>query len=116
MRSFLSFLLAACLVAQAAAANAAGGAREYKLDWPERHEVLAYHSCGCADTCWVAEVRNRQSRQRKARLRCDCEKAFYALGARGAENPYSETCDALNTDQKPAAIRRTMRELLHRPN
>lgn len=112
----LAFMLAGFFLCVTTAAEASGGTGEYELDWSVRHEVLAYHSCGCADDCWVAEVRDRRTRQRKARLRCDCERAFYALGRTGREKPYAETCEALNTDQKPVAIARAMRKLLSRPD
>lgn len=112
--TYLRAIALAGLLVIAATAEASGGTGEYELDWSRRHEVLAYHSCGCADDCWVAEVRDRKTRQRKARLRCDCEKAFYSLGARGLEKPYAASCEALNTDRKPAAIRRAMQKLLRR--
>ena len=115
MPPVLAFMLASFFLVAATTAEASGGTGEYELDWSGRHEVLAYHSCGCADDCWVAEVRDRRTRQRKARLHCDCEKAFYALGRAGREKPYAETCEALNTDRKPAAIARAMRKLLGRP-
>lgn len=114
MFKFPKLLLAFCFVTFSAMAGAAGDG-EYRLDWPVRDEVLAYHACGCADACWVAEVRDRRSHQRKARLRCDCEKAFYSLGEHGVEKIYAASCDTLNTEQKPAAIGRAMRQLLGRP-
>lgn len=45
----------------------------YRLDWHVPGEELVYRSCGCADSCWGAEVRIRRSGIVKARLRCDCE-------------------------------------------
>jgi hypothetical protein len=108
-------IVLAGLLVIATTTEASGGTGEYELVWSSRHEVLAYHSCGCADDCWVAEVRDRKTRQRKARLRCDCEKAYFSLGARGTEKPYAASCEALNTERKPAAIRRAMQKLLRRP-
>lgn len=84
-------------------AQAAGGTGEYDLDWPVRGERLAYHSCGCADACWVAEVRSRQSRAVTSRLRCDCQKLYFWLPGR-AEQVVAEDCSATNNQHKPEAI------------
>ena len=48
----------------------------YPLDWGRAGETLQYRSCGCADRCWVAEVKNQRSRKTLATLRCDCERLF----------------------------------------
>ncbi len=44
------------------------------LDWPIANELVRYHSCGCADSCWVAELLDKKSRKVKLSLKCDCEK------------------------------------------
>ena len=93
--------------------SAAGGA--YPLDWGRSGEVLEYRSCGCADSCWVAEVKNRRTRQTLATLRCDCERLFSRVGARGPEVQRAPNCAAFEvTADKPDAIRQALEELLGR--
>ena len=97
------------------AAYASGGTGEYKLPWTGRGEVLAYRSCGCADSCWVAEVRNIKSGAVKAKLRCDCEKLHFRVQTRGPEQLYAESCSVINeATDKPKAIREEMDRLLSR--
>ncbi|MES2610820.1 MAG: hypothetical protein V4679_11305 [Pseudomonadota bacterium] len=92
---------------------AAGGA--YPLDWGRSGEVLEYRSCGCADSCWVAEVKNRRTRQTLARLRCDCERLFSQVGTRGAEKERAPSCSAFEgTKDKQSAIRQELERLLGR--
>jgi hypothetical protein len=87
----------------------------YPLDWARPGETLQYRSCGCADSCWVAEVRNRRTRQTLASLRCDCERLFSRVGARGPETERAPSCAAFEgTADKPAAIRKALEELLGR--
>ncbi len=80
----------------APASQAAGGTPESMLPWPKKNEVLAYHSCGCADACWVAEVRQRSSKAVRARLHCDCEKLSYWSAASADEEVIGATCAAIN--------------------
>jgi len=75
---------------------ASGGTPESTLPWPKKNEVLAYHSCGCADACWVAEVRQRSSKAVRARLRCDCETLHYWSAAGAREEVIGATCAAIN--------------------
>lgn len=92
---------------------AAGGT--YPLDWGRPGEVLEYRSCGCADSCWVAQVKNRRTRQTLATLRCDCERLFSRVGARGPEVPRAASCAAFEgVADKPGAIRQALEELLGR--
>lgn len=94
---------------------AAGGTGTYPLDWGHPGETLEYRSCGCADSCWVAEVKNRRTRQTLARLRCDCERLFSQTGARGPEVERAPSCAAFEgTADKPGAIRQALQELLGR--
>lgn len=93
-------------------AQASGGTGEYDLDWSRRGERLAYHSCGCADDCWVAEVRGRRSRAVRGRLRCDCEKLYFWQPGRGGERVVAESCDETNNLDKPNAIRQHLEHLL----
>lgn len=99
----------------APAALASGGTGEYPLDWRGRGEVLAYHSCGCADGCWEAEVRPARGRKVLARLRCDCEKLYFYRPGHGPERVVAASCDAINEhDGKAELIRREMERLLRR--
>jgi hypothetical protein len=95
-----------------ASALASGGTGEYELAWPVRGEILAYHSCGCADSCWVAEVRTARTNAVKSRLRCDCEKLYFSPGE-ADERIVAESCNSINdAANKPDAIRRDMAHLL----
>ena len=86
-----------------------------RLPWKKPGEVLEYHACGCADSCWVAEVRNARSRALKGRLRCDCEQLHATLGPRGAERVYAPSCLAINDSaDKSQSIRETLERLLQR--
>lgn len=87
----------------------------YPLDWAHPGETLEYRSCGYADSCWVAEVKNRRTRQTLARLRCDCERLFSQTGARGPEVERAPSCAAFGgTADKPGAIREALEKLLKR--
>ncbi|MDD5365900.1 MAG: hypothetical protein PHR30_11210 [Gallionellaceae bacterium] len=93
--------------------HASGGTGEYELDWPARGEILVYHSCGCADSCWVAEVRSVRPKTVRSRLRCDCEKLYFSHPGRSRERIVSDSCRGINESKnKPDAIRRNMERLL----
>jgi hypothetical protein len=111
-QSAMSFLVAclALLIMMVSAAQASGGSGEYDLDWPVRGERLAYHSCGCADDCWVAEL--RRGRAVRARLRCDCEKLHFWRPGGGGEQLVGADCSATNHADKPTAIRQHLQRLL----
>ncbi|WP_338725655.1 hypothetical protein V8687_18045 [Shewanella baltica] len=88
--------------------NAVAG--EYQLDWHVPDEELIYHSCGCADSCWVAEV--RQAKVEKliiAKLRCDCEKLYFT-DKTGVERVVAENCVDLNTDNKMDLIPKRIKQ------
>ena len=95
-------------------ACAAGGSGTYPLEWGRPGEVLEYRSCGCADSCWVATVKHRKTRQTLAQLRCDCEKAYATVGPKGEERSFADTCHAFETPEKPQAIRQALESLLGR--
>lgn len=96
-------------------ASASGGTGEYRLGWPVKGEILAYHSCGCADACWVAEVRDSRTKTMKSRLRCDCERLHFLRPGLVDEHVISNSCDDINnSDDKPAAIRRKLSDLYRR--
>ncbi|GKT22667.1 hypothetical protein [Acidovorax sp. SUPP3334] len=110
---FLPSTLVACFVSTAAITHAAGGGA-YRLDWPHPGEVLSYRSCGCADACWVAEVRHQRTKALNARLRCDCETLHFAQSANPSKETVLGSCEAIRRDgSKPQAIRQTLEQLLH---
>ena len=89
-------------------AIAAGQHSKFELDWNRKGEVLTYQSCGCADSCWVAEL--RKGKKLKARLRCDCEKLYFAKEL-GREQKVADNCDAFNAEGKMELISQRMKEL-----
>lgn len=94
-------------------AQASGGTGEYELGWPVRGELLAYRSSGCADDCWVAEVRSKRGRQVRARLRCDDGKLYFSHPAKSREQQLPEDCNSINTsNDKPASISNKLTQLL----
>ena len=83
---------------------------ESKMPWNRKNEVLMYHSCGCADACWVAEVRNKRTGSVKIRLRSNCEKIFQRVGAQ-TEQEFKGNPEPFFTAQKFDVIPKTMHEL-----
>lgn len=108
------WLVALALGGWVGLACAAGGSGTYPLEWGRPGEVLEYRSCGCADSCWVATVKHRKTRQTLVQLRCDCEKAYATVGPKGREQAFADTCQAFDTPEKPHAIRQTLESLLGR--
>lgn len=115
VRRLISPLLLAGLLVDGASVVAGSG--EYELPWQNPQEVLAYRSCGCGDSCWVAEVRDAQSQAVKLRLRCDCEQLFVSQADRSStERPLAQSCAAINQHaDTPTAIRKTLEQLLQQP-
>ena len=94
----------------------AGGTGESLLAWRHPGEVLVYRSCGCADACWVAEVRDRRSQRAKVRLRCDCEVLHFERLAVAAAPVALGSCAALNgSGDKAGAIGSALDDLLQGP-
>lgn len=114
-KSLILFLLLLGLAGAAAASCCNGISR---LNWESRHDILEYHSCGCADACWVAELRQKKTRRLKARLRCDCEKSYVSIGpgpiGGPLERPYENTCIMFEGDNKFQAIHDAMKEIATR--
>ena len=82
------------------------------LAWEQKTEILTYRSCGCADSCWTAELRVRASKRLKASLRCDCTKLFATYPAKSAERELPQSCSAINDqDDKMQAITQAMKRL-----
>jgi hypothetical protein len=99
-------------MAISASVFAAGGTGKYTLPWNVKGQVLEYHSCGCADACWIAEVRNTQTKTVVARLRCDCEQLYFSTKGQTQEQKIPQACAQL--ENKPEFIRQTLNELLVR--
>ncbi|SFG17416.1 hypothetical protein SAMN05518865_10957 [Duganella sp. CF458] len=106
MKLLALIAIATLLVLQPA--KAAGQHARFELDWNRPGEVLTYQSCGCADSCWTAEL--RKGRKLKARLRCDCEKLYFAK-ERGPERIIADRCDEFNTEGKMDLIPQRIKEL-----
>jgi hypothetical protein len=105
-------LLLACALALKGA-HAAGGHETYQLKWPVQGETLRYHSCGCADACWVADLQDKRSKSAKASLRCDCERLHFSTAGR---HPVQDTtlgsCAAINdSSQKFELIPKKLQQL-----
>ena len=43
------------------------------LAWPNPREALRYTTCGCADSCWTVDLRERRTHRLMLRLHCGCE-------------------------------------------
>ncbi|MDD2933595.1 MAG: hypothetical protein PHO76_06875 [Methylotenera sp.] len=101
-------------------ASAACCDKTSKLEWGNSTEVLEYRSCGCADSCWVAEIKSKKTRRLKARLRCNCEKTYFSIGSSkiggGSERIYENNCSRFENDDKFKAINETMKQLLTHPS
>jgi len=95
----LKFILLPALLAASGQLPASGGTGEYTLDWPVRGELLAYHSSGCADACWVAEVRKKSTHQVRARLRCDGDQLYFSQAGKGREQLLPEGCASYNDSE-----------------
>ena len=84
-----------------------------QLAWKPKTEVLEYHSCGAADACWVAQIKNKKTKKRIAVLRCDGEKLFSILG-KHQEITSAEDCHRFENGNKFQEIPKALRKLLHR--
>jgi hypothetical protein len=83
---------------------------ESKIPWKLKNEILMYHSCGCADACWVAEVRNKKTGSVKIRLRSNCEKIFQKVGSQ-SEQEFKGDPEPFFSMQKFDAISKIMHDL-----
>jgi hypothetical protein len=86
------------------------------LAWKNPKEVVEYHSCGCGDACWVAELKNKKNHQTKLRLKCDCEKLYVSYGTKKAQTLVENSCSDINNlavvNGKNQAIVTKIEELL----
>ncbi|QET04813.1 hypothetical protein FOB72_22295 [Cupriavidus pauculus] len=99
------------LTGMATPAFAAGGTAPYALPWDRQGEALEYRSCGCADRCWVARVRNVRTKTVLATLRCDCEHLYLSTRADAKERQLPQACPA--PAEKHAFIEQTLKTRLH---
>lgn len=74
------------------AGSAYSGSGIYELEWDNPIETLEYHSCGSGDTCWVADLKARQSGELIVRLRCDGEKMYIKRGSKLTEDEFQQSC------------------------
>lgn len=77
-------------------ASAVAGHETYVLPWKNKSEQLTYHSCGCADSCWVAELRESKTNRLKATLRSDCSRLLAIYPANSAERELSKRASEIN--------------------
>ena len=68
------------------------------LDWVNPNEKLVYHSCGCADSCWVADLVNKKTNASKIQLSCDCE--VMHLKVNGTETVFQGSCQEFEKEDK----------------
>ena len=94
--------------------SASGGTGEYRLSWDVNGEGLFYRSCGLADACWVAEIRDLTNDICKAKLRCDGDKLYFTLGPDGSEDEYAASCLKTNNPHKPDRIREIFLQILQK--
>lgn len=112
-QAILVAILPITLLSVSGKALASGGNPIIQLPWEPKTETVEYHSCGAADACWVAQVKNRKTKKRIALLRCDGEKLFSGMG-RHPETIAAENCHQFETDDKFNEITATLQTLLGR--
>jgi hypothetical protein len=91
------------------------GSGVYQLDWEKPTEYLEYHSCGCGDSCWVAELKIKKTKKLKIGLMCDCEKLFVYYKNKKQKSLLDNNCDKFNTNElngKSKAITSKMKDLI----
>lgn len=93
------------------AASAAAGNPPEKLDFDSRRFTVMYHSCGCADLCWVAEVTDQKAKAVRYKLRCTCEELLFEDLKAGTSLKQPETC-AEAQDKKFELIPARLKALL----
>jgi hypothetical protein len=87
----------------------------YTLPWAVKGERLTYRSCGCADACWVAELRDLNSKRVKATLRCDCASLYLTYPMNRSERKVAESCSVINDrDDKLSEVSREMKRAIER--
>lgn len=75
------------------------------LEWKNPNEELVYHTCGCADACWVADLIDKASNTPKIQLSCDCEKITLQIGSDPmTKTVYQKNCQAFEKEDKFSRI------------
>lgn len=89
----------------------------YTLDWENKSQVLEYRSCGCADSCWVAELRAKKGRKLLAGLRCDCTRLWVIPSPGAKEVEHRPTCEGFDEVGKFERITEELRKVVkaHKP-
>lgn len=87
----------------------------YTLPWENKSQVLEYRSCGCADSCWVAELRAKKGRKLLAGLRCDCTRLWVIPSPGAKEVEYRPTCEGFDVEGKLDRITEEMRRVVKAP-
>lgn len=109
----LRVLAAIVISLLAKSAYASSYPNTYTLSWAEKSEQLTYRSCGCADGCWIAELRERKSKRLKASLRCDCSNLLGVYPAKSSERELQKGCSEINErNDKMDAISKMMKSLV----
>lgn len=84
-------------------ANSSSNPQAYTLPWKGKGEQLTYRSCGCADACWIAELRERKTKRLKASLRCDCSSLLVTYPAKSVERELTKSCSRINDSADKAS-------------
>lgn len=111
MRSTQLFILS-FLTLYGGFANASSDPQLYTLKWPVKGEQLTYRSCGCADGCWVAELRTGNRKRLKAKLQCDCSSLYVTYPMNEAEQKRAESCPMNNGPDKMGKISEEMKAVV----
>ena len=113
MKATLVAVLSVVLFTVGEESLAASGNPLMQLAWKPKTEFLEYHSCGAADACWVAQIKNKKTKKRIALLRCDGEK-FFSILEKHSEIIAADDCRRFENGNKFQEIPKTLRTLLHR--
>jgi hypothetical protein len=92
-------------------AIASTGNGKYMLPWGNPAEKLLYHSCGCGDACWVAEVKSKKTNFTQATLKCDCENMYFSTKKTKEKMLTDLSCSKFETNEKPRLIRLELERL-----
>jgi hypothetical protein len=105
-------LILSLLTVSGGLADASSDPQLSTLDWPVKSEKLTYRSCGCADACWVAELRTWNRKRLKAKLRCDCSSLYVTYPVNTAEQKRAGSCPMNDEPDKMAEISKEMKAVV----
>ena len=94
----LKYILPSLMILGMASLALAQSGQFQNLEWSNPKEELIYHSCGCADSCWVADLQDTKTHLSKIKLSCDCE--VMHLEINGQEIAYTESCQVFEKEDK----------------